>query len=151
MRFVFAFLVAATLVTFSGSSSEAQSSPEELLKAWTEAYATMDGQRTSAVYTDDARLWGTSSHQQSVGRDSITAYFARSRPGVASITVTIAEHSIRPLAEGAAVASGHYAFRMNRTDGTQQQTHARFSMAMVRGTDGKWLIADHHSSPLPAP
>jgi ketosteroid isomerase-like protein len=43
------------------------------LKAWTEAYATMDGQRTAAVYTDDARLWGTNSREQSVGRDGIKA------------------------------------------------------------------------------
>jgi uncharacterized protein (TIGR02246 family) len=138
------------LVAFGGTASQAQNTPEEALKAWTEAYATMDGKRTAAVYTDDARLWGTNSREQSVGREGITAYFSRPRPGVASIAVTVGEHTVRPLGDGAAVASGHYTFRMNKSDGTHQESRARFSMAIMRGSDGKWLIADHHSSPLPA-
>ena len=150
-RFRSALLVTVMLVAFGVTSSQAQTSPEELLNAWSEAYATMDGQRTSALYTDDARLWGTASHLQNIGRDSITGYFSRARPGVTNISVSIEDHSVRPLAEGASAASGSYTFRMNKSDGTVQETAARFSMAMVRGTDGKWRIADHHSSPLPAP
>ena len=65
-------LTLATVVTFSTTSSKAQSSPKEVLKTWAEAYATMDGQRASAVYTDHARLWGTNSREQSVGREGRT-------------------------------------------------------------------------------
>jgi uncharacterized protein (TIGR02246 family) len=144
-------IICTSLITLGSTSSKAQGTPEELLAAWSEAYATMDGQRTSGLYTDDARLWGTASHLQNIGRDSITGYFSRARPGVTSISVSIEDHSVRPLAEGASVASGSYTFRMNKSDGTVQETAARFSMAMVRGTEGKWQIADHHSSPLPAP
>jgi hypothetical protein len=52
------FLVSFTLFVSSATTSQAQDSPAEVLKAWMEAYASMDGQRASAVYTEDARLWG---------------------------------------------------------------------------------------------
>jgi hypothetical protein len=56
-----------------------------------------------------------------------------------------------PVAEGVAVASGHYTFSRRRADGTEQQEPSRFSMVLVRGADGLWRIADHHSSRLPPP
>ena len=118
------------------------------LRAWADAYGTMDGPRTAAVYTENARLWGTTSREQNVGRASIESYFSRSRPGVTSISVAFGDYGVQQLGDRAAVASGYYTFAMKRADGTEAQLPARFSMTFVRGDDGIWRIADHHSSPL---
>ncbi len=118
------------------------------LHAWADAYGTMDGSRTAAVYTENARLWGTTSREQNVGRASIEGYFSRPRPGVTSISVAFGDYGVQPLGDRGAVASGHYTFTMKRVDGTETQLPARFSMSFVRGDDGIWRIADHHSSPL---
>jgi uncharacterized protein (TIGR02246 family) len=123
--------------------------PGALLQAWAEAYASNDGARCAALYTEDARLWGSVSREQTVGRAAIAAYFGRVRPGATGISVSFGEHAVRVLADGVALASGHYTFRRTRADGTESQEPSRFSMAMVRGADGIWRIADHHSSRLP--
>ncbi len=119
------------------------------LRAWGDAYGTMDGPRTAAVYTANARLWGTTSREQNIGRASIESYFSRPRPGVTSISVAFGDHAVQQLSDRTAVASGHYTFTMRRADGTETQLPARFSMTLVQGDDGIWRIADHHSSPLP--
>ncbi len=51
---------------------------------------------------------------------------------------------------GVAVASGHYTFHRRMADGRASADPSRFSMTFVRGADGLWRIADHHSSRLPA-
>jgi hypothetical protein len=47
------------------------------------------------------------------------------------------------------VCSGHYAFQRTPQEGAPQNDPARFSMTIVK-RDGRWEIADHHSSLLPA-
>ncbi|MBS7789958.1 hypothetical protein KTR66_08130 [Roseococcus sp. SDR] len=59
------------------------------------------------------------------------------------------EFALRELAPGVAVASGHDTFLRRAADGAMSEEPSRFSMVMVRGGDGLWRIADHHSSRLP--
>ncbi|MES2710254.1 MAG: SgcJ/EcaC family oxidoreductase [Pseudomonadota bacterium] len=127
----------------------AQATPEATLRAWSEAYATNEGPRAAAVYAPDAVLWGSVSRQLTVGRDAITAYFGRVRPGLAGIAVEFGEYQMQPLGEGVAVAAGHYTFIQRRADGTENREPSRFSMVLARGADGVWRIANHHSSRLP--
>jgi uncharacterized protein (TIGR02246 family) len=143
-------IFAAAFVPLAAQATEAASDPAALLQAWAAAYATNDGPRAAALYTEDARLWGSVSRQQTLGRQAIAGYFGRVRPGAAGIAVRFGEHGVRMLADGVAAASGHYTFVRRQTDGTEQLEPSRFSMAMVRGADGTWRIADHHSSRLPA-
>lgn len=139
-------LVAAALL--SAVPANAQDAAA-LLRSWAAAYATNDGPQAAALYTEDARLWGSVSREQTVGRAAISAYFARVRPGASAIDVRFGDHALREIAPGVAIASGHYTFLRRLTDGTEGQEPSRFSMAMVRGPDGVWRIADHHSSRLP--
>ncbi len=137
------------LVLISGQAAAAAPDPATLLQAWATAYATNDGPRAAAQYTPDARLWGSVSREQTVGTAAITAYFARVRPGATGIDVRFGEFALRELAPTVAVASGHYTFLRRLPDGSEGQEPSRFSMVMLRGHDGLWRIADHHSSRLP--
>jgi uncharacterized protein (TIGR02246 family) len=125
-------------------AAEMPTDPPALLQAWADAYATNEGPRAGALYTEDARLWGSVSRQQTIGREAIANYFGRVRPG------TFGEHAVREVGNGFAAASGHYTFVRRQSDGSEQVEPSRFSMAMVRAGDGTWRIVDHHSSRLPA-
>ncbi len=138
------------LLALPAAADETPGSPAGLLQAWAAAYATNDGARAAALYTGDARLWGSTSREQTVGREAIAGYFGRRRPGAARIAVSFGEHALREAGPGFALASGHYTFRRIAEDGSETLEPSRFSMAMVRG-DGGWRIADHHSSRLPPP
>ena len=39
-------------------AAEMPTDPTALLQAWADAYATNEGPRAGALYTEDARLWG---------------------------------------------------------------------------------------------
>jgi uncharacterized protein (TIGR02246 family) len=145
----------AALLTFASllvaRAAEVPTDPAALLRAWTDAYATNEGPRAAALYMEDARLWGSVSRQQTVGRAAIADYFGRVRPGATAIAVRFREHAAREVGNGFAVASGHYTFARRRPDGSEQLEPSRFSMAMVRAGDRTWRIVDHHSSRLPRP
>ena len=131
-------------------AAEMPTAPAALLQAWADAYATNEGPRAGALYTEDARLWGSVSRQQTIGREAIVNYFGRVRPGATAISVRFGEHAVREVGSGFAVASGHYTFVRRQPDGSEQVEPSRFSMAMARAGDGTWRIVDHHSSRLPA-
>ncbi|MEI6162599.1 MAG: SgcJ/EcaC family oxidoreductase [Roseococcus sp.] len=141
-------ILLAMLVASGGAGASAPD-PATLMQAWAAAYATNDGARAAAQYTADARLWGSVSREQTVGSAAITAYFARVRPGATGIDVRFGEFALRDLAPGVAVASGHYTFLRRLPEGSEGEEPSRFSLVMVRGADGLWRIADHHSSRLP--
>ena len=138
----------ACVILLCAAPAAAQTSAEEALAAWATAYAAMDGQKSAAVYAPEARLWGTASRTQTVGREAIRAYFDAGRQGLRSRLVAIGEHAVQRFGD-TAVASGHYEFHNTREDGTAVARPARFSMTMVN-QNGRWLIANHHSSLLPA-
>src|SRR5688572_23442484 len=82
----------------AATATELPAGPAALLRAWAEAYATNDGARSAALYTEDARLWGSTSRAQTVGRKAIAAYFGRVRPGATAISVSFGEHALREVA-----------------------------------------------------
>ena len=92
MRSVF-FLIAMVLLGLSPAcwAQAPASEPTGALRAWTAAYATNYGARAAAVYIEEADLWGSVSRELTVGRDAITAYFVRVRPGLAGIAVEFGE------------------------------------------------------------
>ena len=145
---------AAALLLAAAFPVPATAGPEEeveaALQAWAEAYAARDGARSAAAYAPDARLWGTNAREQSVGREAIAGYFASTARGMRSRAVEFGERATRVFGDAAAVSSGRCDFRRVREDGAPADIPGRFSMALARQPDGRWLIVDHHSSPLPA-
>jgi uncharacterized protein (TIGR02246 family) len=145
-------LVLLPAFALAGAEAMAQpASPEAVLAAWAEAYATNDGPRCALLYTEDARLWGSVSRAQTVGRAAIADYFGRVRPGATAIAVRFRDFALRPVTADVAIASGRYTFVRILPDGTERLEPSRFSMTFVRGADGAWRIADHHSSRMPPP
>jgi uncharacterized protein (TIGR02246 family) len=144
-------LSALLLLPFLIGQAAAQENPAAALQAWAAAYATNQGPPAAALYTEDARLWGSVSRQQTLGREAIAVYFGRVRPGAPRLSVRFGEYGLRQLTPDVAVASGHYTFIRTLPDGVEQPEPSRFSMTLLRGPDGVWRIADHHSSRLPPP
>ncbi len=130
-------------------AGELPKTPAEALSVWAEAYASNEGPRAAELYTTDARLWGSVSRAQTVGQPAIADYFGRPRALAAAIDVRFGDYTLRQVAPGVAVASGHYTFIRERWDGSELTEPSRFSMTLVQGDDGCWRIADHHSSRLP--
>jgi len=147
-RLIVAFMMTVMLAPMA-HAQEAPTNPAAALRAWATAYATNEGPRAAALYTEDAVLWGSVSREQTVGGAAIADYFARVRPGLSGIAVEFGEHRMQSLGDAAAIASGHYTFIQRRVDGTENREPSRFSMVLVRGADGVWRIANHHSSRLP--
>jgi uncharacterized protein (TIGR02246 family) len=143
------FLISACAIVCLSAPATAgpQEDAEAVLHAWAAAFAARDGEKSAAVYAPDARLWGTVSAKQTVGREAIRDYFQRNVPNVQSRTVTIGERATRVYGN-TAVTSGHYVFRSVALNGTQNESPSRFSMTIVNH-DGRWMIVDHHSSRLP--
>lgn len=125
-----------------------QEEVEAALQDWAAAYAARDGERSAALYAPDARLWGTASRRQTIGRPGIAQYFVVTGRGMRSRSAEFGEHATRVFGD-VAVSSGRYDFHRIREDGAPFDTAARFSMVLLRQPDGRWLIVDHHSSPLP--
>jgi uncharacterized protein (TIGR02246 family) len=141
--------VLAALLPLLIGQAAAQDGPAVALQAWSAAYATNQGPAAAVLYTEGARLWGSVSRAQTVGQEAIAAYFDRVRPGAAEIDVRFGDHALRQVTPDVAIASGHYTFVRTRFDGSEQLEPSRFSMTLLRGADGIWRIADHHSSRLP--
>jgi uncharacterized protein (TIGR02246 family) len=151
IRLAMLFMVGCVAMPRAAMAADMPTDPAAALRAWAEAYATNEGPRAAALYTEDARLWGSVSREQTVGRAAIAAYFGRVRPGATAISVSFGEFALRTLSDSVAVASGFYTFNRKRADGTDAPEPSRFSMVIVKGQDGAWRIADHHSSRLPPP
>lgn len=144
-----AMLVATAGLSGPATASELPSSPADALAAWAVAYASNEGPRAAQLYTEDARLWGSVSREQTVGHAALADYFGRPRPLAAAIDVRFGDYALRDVAPGVAVASGHYTFIRERWDGSELAEPSRFSMTLVQARDGGWRIVDHHSSRLP--
>ncbi|MBS7789959.1 hypothetical protein KTR66_08135 [Roseococcus sp. SDR] len=63
----------ALLLAGIGTAQAAAPDPAALPREWALAYATNDGARAAAPYTEDARLWSSVSREQTVGSAAITA------------------------------------------------------------------------------
>ncbi len=145
MRSAATILVCLTLSNpaFAGPQEDA----EAALQAWASAYGARDGDKSAALYAPDARLWGTLSAKQTIGREGVREYFHSGAQRVQTRTVNIGEHATRVYGN-MAVSSGAYEFRQTMPDGSPRTIPARFSITFVN-QGGQWLIVDHHSSRLP--
>ena len=115
-------------------------------QAWADAFNSRDPQRVRALYAPDAVFWGTSSP---ILRDTpalIAEYFA-GLPSRPNERVELGASSARVYGD-IAINSGSYTFTDVR-DGKPVRRPARFTF-VFRQVDGRWLIADHHSSAAPA-
>jgi uncharacterized protein (TIGR02246 family) len=115
-------------------------------RAWGAAYDSRDSAKILARYAPDAVFWGTSSPTLRDTPETIAEYF-RNSPAQPNARVRIGALKVRVWGD-VAVSTGSYTFTDVR-DGQTVERPARFSF-VFRKVGGQWLIADHHSSAVPA-
>jgi uncharacterized protein (TIGR02246 family) len=146
-------LCVAAVCAIAASSMKAHAQgkleAEVALTEWAEALNAGNVEKTVAMYTSDAVLLGTNSPIISYSEEGVNKYFT----GVAArlkIQVQFGEMSGRKLSDNAASFIGLYDFTVTPKDGATNVVPARFAIVVVK-VDGKWKIAQHHSSPRPKP
>lgn len=114
----------------------------DLFDRWNAALATGNPDSVTALYAEDAILLPTVSnkvrHDHAEIRDYFVSFLAKKPQGV------IDEANVRFLSDDLAINSGVYTF----TFGNGDQVTARFTY-LYRLVDGRWRIAEHHSSAMP--
>jgi uncharacterized protein (TIGR02246 family) len=107
---------------------------------WEQVYNSGDADKFVALYTKDAMLFGSTA-QLFTGAEGVRAYFSKLPPG---IKTKMGDQQAVAVGPDVLLSSGFCDFTLK--DGTV--IPYRLTLALVK-TDGHWLIAQHHGSPLP--
>lgn len=137
---VLAFVTALIL------TAPAQAGPDEDAVAvranWEKVYNAGNVDAFVALYTPDAHLFG-STPQLATGADGVRGYFTKLPPG---IQVKMGDQKAIAAGPNVLLSSGFAEFSLK--NGTVLPFRLTFAMVKI---DGKWLIAQHHGSPVPKP
>jgi uncharacterized protein (TIGR02246 family) len=121
------------------------------MNAWKDSLAAACGgggaTKILPLYAEDSVLWGTISSTIRDDRAELEDYFVTACTKLPKLTVEFKDPLVRIYGGDAAINSGSYTFSYEK-DGQITQLPARYSFTLVK-RDGKWLIADHHSSAMP--
>lgn len=107
---------------------------------WEQIYNSGDADRLVSLYTKDATIFGSSAQLFS-GSQGVHAYFSKLPPG---IKTTMGDQQAVAVGPDVLLSSGFANFTLK--DGTV--IPFRLTLALVK-LDGRWLIAQHHGSPVP--
>jgi uncharacterized protein (TIGR02246 family) len=139
-------------IALSLFTSEATADPKaEVMAAalaWEQAFGGDDPEKVTALYSDDAALWGTLSPTVRSGQASLREYFVSAFKALPSRKIVFGYQLIRVYGN-AAVNTGYYTFSWVK-DGETKHLSARYSFTYVKSGE-RWLIVDHHSSAIPSP
>ena len=117
------------------------------MQSWADAFSADSPDAILALYAEDAVLWGTLSPVRRDTPAAIRDYFAAVFP-LAQRDVEFMDPFIR-IYGNTAINSGRYTFSWV-AGGEAVKLAARYSFTYVK-RDERWLIVDHHSSPVPEP
>jgi uncharacterized protein (TIGR02246 family) len=107
---------------------------------WEQVYNAGDADKFAAIYTKDAMLFGSTA-QLFTGTDGVRTYFSKLPAG---IKVKMGDQQAIAAGPDALLSSGFADFTL--ANGTVLPF--RLTLAFVK-VDGKWLVAQHHGSPVP--
>ena len=142
-----AFALGLALSSLTSSAlADAKADVAAATTAWAEAVA--DPEKVSLLYSDDAVLWGIVSPSVRAGRTAVRDYFVAVGKVAPGLKMSFGDQLIRVYGN-AAVNTGYYTFAWLK-DGETKTLPARYSFTFVKDGD-RWLIVDHHSSPMPPP
>jgi uncharacterized protein (TIGR02246 family) len=142
-------LVLAACGTAGETRSDSVARNREIVEAtavWVAAYNSRDPSRIAALYDHEAVFWGTTSATIRATPATIADYFkdAAKRPDA---RVTVTDQFVRVVGE-MAVNTGSYTFTDVR-ESKNVSNPSRFTF-VFQYRDGRWHIASHHSSRVPA-
>lgn len=144
-------VVALMFVMSNAAAADDEADVTAAMNAWKENLAAACGgggaEKILPLYAEDGVLWGTISSTIRNDRAGLEDYFVNACQKLPKLTVEFKDPLIRVYGGDAAINSGYYTFSFEK-DGQMTQLPARYSFTLVK-SDGKWLIADHHSSAMP--
>ncbi len=145
------FLLIVSLIVL-GMAPTAFAGPKEEVAAatakWAELFTSDNPDPILALYAKDGILWGTLSPARRDDPAAIRDYFVKAFAALPGHKVAFGDQRIRVYGN-TAINTGYYTFSFMK-DGQAKTLPARYSFTYVK-QGGKWLIADHHSSAMPAP
>jgi uncharacterized protein (TIGR02246 family) len=129
------------------ADTESRADVAAVTKSWGSAFNDCNPEKLAALYHPDAVFWGTVAQTIISTPAGVRQYFDRACAATPRFKVAFGEQFIRVYGD-TAVNSGTYTF--SRTvDGQLRSGAARYSFT-YRNVNGTWIIADHHSSLIPA-
>jgi uncharacterized protein (TIGR02246 family) len=128
-------------LSFSGTAAAGPLDDAAAVRAqWAEAFNAHDWDKIATLYTGDALFFG-STQPLFVGQQGVHGYFDHIPPG---LTARMGQQSVLAVGPNVLLSSGFVDFI--RPDGTA--VPYRLTLALVQ-VGGHWLIAQHHTSPVP--
>lgn len=142
---------AVAIAVAIGFSPPANAAPEDDVAAvtqeWAKAFAEHNIEKIVAFYAKEATLWGTNALSLRTTPDELRGFF-QSTFRIPNVRITFDSQVIRVFGN-VAVAAGNYTFNGGSGD-DRQSILARYSFTFLKKGE-RWLIIDHHSSPMPVP
>lgn len=145
---VAALWLCGTLVTAQAGDKEDVLAAMEAWKQNLAVGTAGDPSKILSLYAKDGILWGTISSKLRDNPALIKDYFVNAYKKLPKLTVEFIDPHVRVYGD-TAINTGYYTFSFQK-NGEMKSLPARYSFALVK-RDGKWLLADHHSSGMPAP
>jgi hypothetical protein len=118
----------------------------EAMETWEREFSAKTHDAIVELYAEDASLWGTLSPRRRADPESIRDYFEQAFI-FTDRKVTFHDSSIRCYGN-LAINSGTYTFSWVK-DGKKLVIPSRYSFTYTKRNE-HWLIAEHHSSPMPS-
>lgn len=148
-RLLFGFGVLAVGIALQAVAARAQlvDTPQNLFKAWSEAYTSRSADAMTRLYAKEAHLWGLDSKELAAGSDSIKRHYERVFQSFAERGVTITKSQFATRRR-VTIISGTMEIKFKGKDGVAGKTPARFMMTVIRESRRQWSIVGHHVSPL---
>jgi uncharacterized protein (TIGR02246 family) len=133
------------VVSIHGGETKKQA--EAAYATWVKALGGKNAAAILVLYKPDAILLATLKNEPILNQKDRLAYFeGLTKKQDLKVTPQTAYYTI--YGDNVAVVSGLYTFSFV-DDKKTVNIPARFSFVFEKGKDGKWLIANHHSSKLP--
>jgi uncharacterized protein (TIGR02246 family) len=143
-RFIVLQRIALLLLLVLISWAPAKAGPNEDAVAaraqWEQIYNSGDADKFAALYTKDAMLFGSTATLFS-GTDGVRTYFSKLPAG---IKAKMGDQQAIAVGPDVLLSSGFADFTL--ADG--KVLPFRLTLVFVK-VDGKWLVAQHHGSPVP--
>lgn len=141
-------VIAAAVLQSGPASAQLVDTPNNLIKAWQDAFASRNGEPMTRVYARDAQLVGLRAKEPSIGIDSIKQHYERTGQAVSERSATVAKVQFLPR-KRITVVTGVMDVRSRLKDGSASNSQTRFTMTIIRESRRQWSILSHHISVLP--
>jgi ketosteroid isomerase-like protein len=127
-------------------------SVQTTLNAWRDAFNAKDFARASAFYSNDARFrWFENGELKFRSGREIGDSMQAEAGGLRSLSLSLIEPQITPLAPGLAVVTTHFAEKVIDTTGQTLGFAGAISMTVVHSDSGWKFLVGHLSLAAPAP